>query len=167
MAESREENRQVVNPADAVRELFARLPAAGKDLVWLADELIGIGQHLGSVSLEFERDAAGNQTLVCRSGSTAPPLSLTGQGPLHLFRPLLARLAVVGAEESGSECTPYGGRYVLARSSRTGPVRLELEFTNTPASQRLAITRTPVTMTRLSAAPTQPSTPDTSPQPAS
>ncbi len=131
--------------AEAVRDLFAHLPAHGKDLVWLADELIGIVQHVGPVFLEVVRDDADNHSLVCRSGSTTPALTLAGRGPLYLFRPLLARLAKLGSDETGTECSPYGDRYALTRSSRSGPVRLGIEFTNTPASQRLAITRTPVT----------------------
>lgn len=134
-----------MTPAEAVRDLFARLPIPGKDLVWLADELIGIAQHVGSVSLEAVRDAD-NRSLVCHSDST-PPLTLSGRGPLSLFRPLLARLAVLGADETGTECNPYGGRFTLTRSSRTGPVRLDVEFTNTTASQRLAVIRTPITAT--------------------
>jgi hypothetical protein len=156
-----------MTPPEAVSELFARLPATGKDIVWLADELIGIAQHVGSVSLEVLRDEAGDRTLVCQSSSSVPPLTLTGREPLYLFRPLLARFAVVGAEETGTEISPYGGQCALSRSSRSGPVRLEIEFTNTPATQRLAITRTPVSISRPNGAPVETTSSNPSPQSAS
>jgi hypothetical protein len=143
MVDTDETNRPVVTAAVAVRDLFTRLPLPGKDIVWLADELLAIAQHLGSLSLEVVRDGGDNRSLVCGSDSV-PPFALPGRGPLYLFRPLLARLAKVGADETGTECNPYGGRYALTRSSRSGPVRLEVEFTNTPASQRLVVTHTPV-----------------------
>lgn len=141
MADTHETGRSTVTAADAVRDLFARLPLPNKDLIWLADELIGIAQHVGSLSLQIERDDSGTRSLVCRS---APPLTIGGRGPVYLFRPLLARLAVLGADETGTEPQPYGGRFALTRSSRTGPVRLEIAFTNTPAAQQLTIDRVPV-----------------------
>ncbi len=153
-----------MTPAEAVSELFARLPASGKDVIWLADELIGIAQHVGSVSLEVVRDESDNRTLVCRSNSSSPPLTLTGREPLYLFRPLLARLAVVGAEESGTALNPYGGRSVLSRSSRSGPVRLEIEFANTPESQKLSITRTLVSISRPNGSPVEAASSNPSPQ---
>jgi hypothetical protein len=130
---------------EAVRELFARLPVPGKDLVWFVDEFIAVVQHIGSVSLEVARDSSGSSSLLCRSDSTT--LSIPGRGSTSLFRPMLARLAVVGSDETGTEFQPYGGRYTLTRSSRSGPVRLEIDFTNTPATQRLTIARILVTAT--------------------
>jgi len=50
---------------------------------------------------------------------------------------------VIAAEETGTEFQPYGGRYYLFRTGPNGPVRLDVDFSNTPASQRLTITRTP------------------------
>jgi hypothetical protein len=151
-----------VTAAEAVRELFARLPIPGKDLVWLADELLGIAQHVGSVSLGVVRDDAANRSLIYRSN---PPVLLPGRGPLSLFRPLLARLAQVGSDETGTECNPYGDRFALTRSSRSGPVRLEVEFTNTPASQELVITRTPVTAAPRATGATDSPAADPQPQP--
>jgi hypothetical protein len=143
MAEPREADRPLVTPADAVGELFGRLPVPGKDVVWLADELVAIVQHVGSVSLQVEQDEGGSWSLVCRSTPPpAHPIRFSGRGPLYMFRPLLARLAKMASEETATEFQPYGGRYTLTRSSRIGPVRLDVEFTNTPASQRLCITRT-------------------------
>lgn len=143
MADTREADRPGVTAAEAARELFARLPVPGKDIVWLADELIGIVQHFGSVAL-FRLPDADAHTLVCRAGSEQP--FSPGRGALRLFRPLLARIAVVASDETGTEFRPYGGRYTLTRSSRTGPVRLEIEFTNTPAIQQLTITRVPASV---------------------
>jgi hypothetical protein len=140
MADTHEANRSGLTAANAVRELFAQLPVPDKDVVWLADQVIAIAQHLGSVGLERVRDGDG-RTLVCRTDSTQ--LVIAGRDPLLLFRPLLARFAVLGADETGGEPQLYGGRYALVRSSRTGPVRLEVVFTNTPGSQHVTITRVP------------------------
>jgi hypothetical protein len=78
---------------------------------------------------------------------------------------LLARLAQVGSDETGTECNPYGDRFALTRSSRSGPVRLEVEFTNTPASQELVITRTPVTAAPRATGATDSPAADPQPQP--
>jgi hypothetical protein len=125
-----------------VGELFSSLPSPDKDIVWLADELIRIAQHTGSLSLESSNsiEASGLQ---CKSLTLGQPeLVISGAGPRRVFRPLLARLAVVGSEETGTEFAPNGGCYSLIRSSRSGPVRLDIEFKNSPAEQRLTILRT-------------------------
>jgi hypothetical protein len=142
MADTRETNRSVVTPSEAVGELFGRLPQTGKDIVWLADELISVVQHIGSISLEIVRDGTDSSSLVCSSDSTESPVIVGGRGPPYLFRPLLARLAVLGSEETGTEFQTYGGRYSLTRSSRSVPVRLDIEYTNTTTTQRLTISRT-------------------------
>ena len=141
MADTHEADRPGVTADGAVRELFAQLPVPGKDIVWLADQLLSAAQYLGSIALESVQDADG-PALVCHTDRARQVLA--GRGPLRLFRPLLARLAVVGADEAGGEPQLYGGRYALVRSSRTGPVRLEVAFTNTPGSQQVAITRVPL-----------------------
>jgi hypothetical protein len=145
MVDTHEADRPGLTADAAVRELFAQLPLPGKDVVWLADQVIAIAQHLGSVGLECVRDGDAH-ALVCRTDSAQ--LIIAGRDPLRLFRPLLARLAVLGADEAGGEPQLYGGRYALVRSSRTGPVRLEVTFANTPANQHVTITRIPVTTRR-------------------
>jgi hypothetical protein len=166
MAESNEASRQTVASVEAVRALFARLPDPNRDLVWLTDELIGIAQYLGTFSLELIRDDLDHSTLVCRADSDSPPVPIPGRGPSHLFRPLLARLAVVGAEETGTDLNPYGGRCVLARSSRSGPVSLEIEFVNTTELQRLSMTRKPLTRSCPNVTPPVASSVDPTTQPA-
>jgi hypothetical protein len=147
--------------------LFTRLPTSGKDLVWLGDELIAIAQHVGSVALEMVRDAEGARSLVCRSDPpAAEPLRFSDRGLLYLFRPLLARLAVLCSDETGQAFLPYGGRYSITRSSRRGPVRLDLDFANTPAEQRVQITRVAVTPTVPSLGNGSTAYPASSPQPA-
>jgi hypothetical protein len=141
MANSLEKNSPAVTASEAVRNLFARLPLPDKDLVWLADELISIVQHIGSVSLELVRDNSETPLLIARNMPTDGSVTIEGSGPTRLFRPLLARLAVIGAEETGTEFQPYGGCYTLIRSSRSGPVRLDIQFTNTTTSQNLSISR--------------------------
>jgi hypothetical protein len=140
MADTHEADRPNLTVGDAVRELFAQLPAPGKDIVWLADQVISIVQHLGSIELERMPEGE-SHALVCRTDTAQ--LVIVGSTPLRLFRPLLARLAVLGGDETGGDPQLYGGRYALVRSSRTGPVRLEVTFTNTASSQRVTITRVP------------------------
>jgi hypothetical protein len=162
MANAHEADRPGLNADEAVRELFAQLPVPGKDVVWLADQVVAIAQHIGSVELERVRNGE-EHTLICRTNTAQQ--AIAGSGPLRLFRPLLARFAVLGADETGSEPQLYGGRYTIVRSSRIGPVRLEIAFTNTPGSQRISITRVPA-----SVSPRTDSAPDadaenTAPQP--
>jgi hypothetical protein len=153
MADTHEADRSGLTADGAVRELFARLPVPGRDVVWLVDQVISITQHVGSVALERVQDADG-PVLACRTNSAQ--LVVVGRDALRLFRPLLARFAVLGADETGGEPQLYGGRYALVRSSRTGPVRLEVAFTNTPSSQQVTITRVPAAV-----APRTGSAPDT------
>ena len=148
MADTHEADCPDLTAADAVRELFAQLP--GKDIVWLADQVIAVAQHLESVALECVRDG-GERTIVCRTDSAQRVIP--GRDAPRLFRPLLARFAVLGADETGTDPQLYGGRFALVRSSRTGSVRLEVTFANTPGDQHVTITRT------LMAAP-QPAAPD-------
>ncbi|MBY0457593.1 MAG: hypothetical protein K2V38_09670 [Gemmataceae bacterium] len=148
MADAHETGRPALTAADAVFGLFAPLLDAnepGRDIVWLADQLLGAVQHFGSVTLE--RTAEG---VVCQSGEQT---RATDRVAARLFRPLLARLAVIGVDETGAACDPYSGRYALVRSSRTGPVRLEVAFTNTPAAQRLTIERVPIATSARQAPP--------------
>lgn len=144
MADTHEADRPGLSADGAVRELFAQLPVPGKDVVWLADQLIAIAQHLGSVALERAAEADG-PALVCRTDSARRVLP--GSAPLRLFRPLLARFAVLGADETRGEPQLYGGHYALVRSSRTGPVRLEIAFTNAPDTQQITLTRVPAGVT--------------------
>lgn len=152
MADTHEADRPGLNAGEAVRELFAQLPVPGKDVVWLADQVVAIAQHVGSVELERVRNGE-EHTLIYRTDTTQQ--AIAGGDLLRLFRPLLARFAVLGADEAGGEPQLYGGRYSLVRSSRTGPVRLEVAFVNTPGSQKVTINRIP-----MSVAPRTGSAPD-------
>jgi hypothetical protein len=162
MADTHEANRPGLSADGAVRELFAQLPVAGKDVVWLADQVISIAQHLGSVALARVQDADG-PALVCRTDSAQRVVA--GRDPLRLFRPLLARFAVLGADETGGDPQLYGGRYALVRSSRTGPVRLEVAFTNTPGDQQVTITRVPAGVAPRTDSATETGSANTPPQP--
>lgn len=149
MADTHEADRPGLT-ADAVRDLFASLPVPGRDVVWLADQILAVAQHVGSFALEWE--TPDRRAVVCRAGSTESVLS--GTAPARLLRPLLARFAVLGADEVGGEPQFAGGRYSLTRSSRTGPVRLEIAFANTPDRQHIRLTRVPITARPRADAPT-------------
>ena len=127
---------------DGLRQLFSAYPFQGKDLVWLVDEIVRVVQHTGSVTIECVRTDGGEFAgVVCRTPDDEYRLPISRVG---VFRSILARFGVMCSDETGTEFQPYGGRYVLTRSSHSGPVRLEIEFTNTTAPQRLSITRTPL-----------------------
>ena len=148
MAEPYEAGHSTVNVLNGVYELFSTYPFPGKDLVWLVDEIVQLVQHTGSVHFEFIRDEAGQPCgLVCRSPESPAAECRLPVSRLGVFRSMLARLAVMCSDETGAEFQPYGGRYSLARSSRDGPIRLDIEFINTTASQTLTITRSPVSRT--------------------
>lgn len=128
--------------ADGLRDLFAQYPFRGKDVVWLVDELLGVAQHFGSLILQSRPDETGLRGLSYQSPG-GPEAHLSGFR-IGMLRAMLARLAVLCSQETGTDFLPYGGRYSLRRSSRIGPVRLDIEFTNTAGPQRLQITRVPI-----------------------
>lgn len=140
MADTRQANHSALTVLDGLRALFADYPFPGRDVVWLVDELVQLIQHGESLSLAMEGE--GDARCLIGSAPAVPgqELRLVQVRP-GVFRSLLARVAVMASDETGTEFQPYGGRYVLTRSSRLGPVRLEIEFTNTPSSQRLSVIR--------------------------
>lgn len=153
---------------DAVRELFAKPLVRATGLRPLAEGLLAIAQNVGSVELPVTPRQL-NTGLLARllyqglSLNATPPSppdtwadlaadpqpiyegepDLGGLSP-RLFRPLLAFLAGLAAEESGAEFHPYHGRYTLTRVTPAGPVRLDIAIENTTGEQRLTITRSVV-----------------------
>lgn len=122
-------------------QLFSSESLVGKDIVWLADQVIAYVQHHNTVSLELEHGETG-RVLVCRENDETGMIA--ERECLRVFRPLMARIAVVACDETGSQFQPYGGTYIIHRSARTGPIQLVIEFCNTLAVQKLTITRVPV-----------------------
>lgn len=119
--------------ADLVVKLFEQTPTEPTGVVWLADQLLVLSQHTESLSLE-----ATPHELLCRiADSTAVVPSPFGR----LFRPLLARLGKVAADESGMPFLPYGGRYKLRRAGESGPVLLDVVIANTPGEQKAHLKR--------------------------
>jgi hypothetical protein len=123
----------------SVSELL-RNPPLGRDLVWLADQIIAAIQHGESVVVEAPIGPAEERALVIQAGTEET--MVTDRGPLRLFRPLLACIANVCATETGMEFQPYGGCYTLYRAARGCRVRLDIRTENTPGRQRLEIRRT-------------------------
>ena len=100
-------------------------------VVWLADQLLVLAQHSESMSVEeTETEFVGH----CGESSVVLASSYK-----RLFRPLLARLAKVAADESGTSFQPYRGSYSIRRAGDSGPVRLEIEIENTPKHQSLRV----------------------------
>jgi hypothetical protein len=122
----------------AIRELFAAPRVPGQGLRPLAEGLISIAAATGSVELPIPVGRFGRLW----SRLTRRGVDHGGLSP-RLFRPLLATVANLAAEEGGATFDPYHGRYTLERPGPGGPVRLEVAITNTPGEQRLRIVRTP------------------------
>jgi len=131
-----------------VQTLFAEYPFPGRDIVWVVDELVRVLQHAGSVYLAMVSDDVGGRCLVCTAPAVPGEELRLPQVRVGVFRAMLARIAVLASQETGTEFQPYGGRYALIRSTRSGPVRLEIEFTNTPASQQLSVTRVAISLAK-------------------
>jgi hypothetical protein len=134
-----------MSPGERIVQLFTVQPPPGSNLDWLADGLLSIATDTPFVSLEMVvvPDA---QTPTRQFQIEEPDRVWRPEGTFagRVFRLLLARLAVIASEETRTEFQPYGGRYYLTRTGTDGPRRLDFEFTNTPGSQRLTITRAPV-----------------------
>jgi hypothetical protein len=139
-----------MTPGDRIVWLFTTPPPPGSNLDWFVNGLLSIAAEVPSVVLELVPLAdPGPISWQFRVEVSGRVLSPEGTLAARVFRPLLARLAVVASEETGTEFQPYGGRYSLTRTGADGPHRLDLEFTNTPASQRLTISRNPVVVSSL------------------
>lgn len=139
MAHPHEADRAVVTASDEIRELFAVCVQPGKGLMWLADELIRVAQHVGPVHLEGVWDEQADRRILTDM-STDPPVAYP-DFRVGVFRTVLARMAKLGSDETGTSLNPYGDCFALIRSCRFGPARLQVETANTPAAQTLRITR--------------------------
>jgi hypothetical protein len=146
MADTRQTNHSALTVLEGLRALFAGYPFPGHDLVWLVDELVHLIQHGESITLTMVGEGEARCLVATAPAAPGQELRLAQVRP-SVFRSMLARVAVMASDETGTEVHPYGGHYVLTRSSRSGPIRLEIDFTNTPSSQRLSILRAAVTAT--------------------
>lgn len=134
-----------MSPGEQIIQLFLTVPPPGSNLDWFADRLLAIAAGTSAVTIRLLPDLD-DPAFGRRMQIEEPGRVLSGGRPsrLRVFRPLLARLAVMAAQETGTEFQPYGGRYSLTRPGPDGPVRLDVEFSNTPGSQHLSFTRAPV-----------------------
>jgi hypothetical protein len=118
----------VFSPSEAIRVIFAQ-PA--RDLVGMVDDLLAVcSEH----DLELDWRADG-----CRVRSRTGDWRDVDDQPLRRssVRGLLARLAALCNERQPGSCSPYGGQGEIA----VGAAVFRLVFTNTPAEQRLQLTR--------------------------
>ena len=131
-----------MNADERVVQLLDTFPPPGSTLDWLAGCLLAIAADAPAVTIRVAPNSDIPPTKwhlqVGQPGRTS---RAERPGSIRVFRPLLARLAMIAAEETGIEFQPYGGRYSLVRTGSDGPVRLDVEFSNTTASQYLSITR--------------------------
>lgn len=119
--------------ADQILILFEQSLTTPGGVIWLADQLLVLAQHAESFSLE-ETDTE----LFCNCGESSVVLPDSYK---RLFRPLLARLAKVAADESGTPFQPYGGNYELRRAGDLGPVLLDLNIANTTGERSIRVNR--------------------------
>jgi hypothetical protein len=121
--------------AEHVARFLSTPPAPGQTLDWHAQGILSYAAW-GGVAVEAVADGAGRRLRVTASRETA---ETTDANALRLFRPLLARLAKLATEESGTAFDPYSGRLHFFRPGWVLAPRVDVEFDNTPAAQRLAI----------------------------
>ena len=129
---------------DDIRAIFTLGRSASDGLVGWVDDLIRVAQRMDVLHLEGVWDLVTERRLLTHM--TADPPETFPDFRVGAFRSMLARTLVLGQHETGVELNLYGDRFSLIRSSGPGPVRLEFEVVNTPACQRLRITRHPITM---------------------
>ncbi len=118
----------VFSPSEAIRVVFAQ-PA--RDLAGMVDDLLAVcSEH--DLELDWRADCF-------RVRSRTEDWRDVGDQPLRrsAFRGLLARLAALCNERLPGSCSPYGGEGEIA----VGGAVFRLVFTNTPAEQRLQLTR--------------------------
>lgn len=118
----------VFSPSEAIRVVFTQ-PA--RDLAGMVDDLLAVcSEH--DLELDWRADC-------CRVRSRTEDWRDVDDQPLRRssFRGLLARLAALCNECRPGSCSPYGGKGEIA----VGGAVFQLVFTNTPAEQRLQLTR--------------------------
>jgi hypothetical protein len=118
----------VFSPTEAIRVVFAQ-PA--RDLAGMVDDLLAVcSEH--DLELDWRADC-------CRVRSRTEDWRDLDDQPLRRssFRGLLARLAALCNERRPGSCSPYGGQGEIAVSGAV----FRFVFTNTPAEQRLQLTR--------------------------
>ena len=140
MDESFETDHPGVTVADPVADLFGQLRNGGRSLPWLADELIAVALKRSIVLIESIPTENYERVLYSLSH---PPVWID-HPTTRVFRPLLAFFAGIGQRETGAKVNPYGDRFQLTRETPFGPVIVHVDFHNTPAMQRLQITRDPL-----------------------
>jgi hypothetical protein len=135
-----------VTGPERLLQVFLDIPKPGRGLLWAADSLLDLAAELPAVRFEkvlpsAEQPEAPATFEVSDGAST---LRTTERILVRLFRSLLPRFAVLGAEQMGIEAPLYGGRIVLTRVVGSEPVRLDVDFSNVLGCQRLHITRVPL-----------------------
>jgi hypothetical protein len=124
---------------EQILQLLSSPPATAADLGACADRFLALMAQAAvpTVAVEVVAGEPARLTVVTTDGTveTADPGAVRG------FRPFLARLARKTEEEIGVPADPHGGRLTFDRPTDAGCSRVELEFENTPAAQRLLATR--------------------------
>jgi hypothetical protein len=118
----------VFSPSEAIRGVCAQ---PGRELVGMVDDLLTVcSEH--DLELDWRADC-------CRVRSRTEDWREVTDLPVRKssFRGLLARLAALCNERQPGSCSPYGGEGEIA----VGGAVFQLAFTNTPAEQRLQLTR--------------------------
>jgi hypothetical protein len=156
--------------AERAIDLFQQRPPGENRIDWLANQLLALvaaepgplelriaptaGMAIGTFAYQPPDDVgrsaeprkapphvSTSHTLVCVDYFHEARASSADPGPLRLFRTLLARVAKMAEEESGTAFNPYGGKLHFDRPGPNGPVRLDVHFVNTTESQFLGMVR--------------------------
>ena len=131
-----------MTPAERALALFQRPLPPVERLNWLANGLLAIAAEAGPLSLRIiPSDGGLHPAFEC--SDSVHVITTEDRGPVRVFRTLLARFAKMADEESGAEFTPYGGQLHFDRPGPSGPVRVDVEFTNTTVAASATLTKAP------------------------
>jgi hypothetical protein len=127
-----------LTPADRALELFQHRPELESPIDWLANQLLALAGETRRLAIQLIPAAEG-QGPVFECSDSVHIVRSGDNGPMRLFRTLLARFAKMAEEENGTAFNAYGGKLHFERDTPNGPVRLEVEFENTTRAQAIAI----------------------------
>jgi hypothetical protein len=133
-----------MTPGERILELFATLPPPGSSLDWWVDGLMAILVDSPAVTIRrtnYPHGESYRSELEVEEGGRV--VSSNNRNLIRLFRPLLARLSMIGSETTGKPFQPYSGSYFLERTLLEGTLRFDVTFSNTLPSQQITFIQQP------------------------
>ncbi|MFO0852113.1 MAG: hypothetical protein U0871_26645 [Gemmataceae bacterium] len=134
-----------MNGAERLLQVFLDMGPPDRALVWAADRLLDLAVELPAVHIRKVAPSPDrpDEPATFELSDGVSTLETTAERVTRIFRPLMPRFAVLGAQEMGIESPLYGGRVFISRVADGHPIRLDVDFSNTPGAQWLDIIRVP------------------------